>query len=153
MHLSPLFSSKKIVSSLLFSGLFFCLHVTDIFPNVRPCSMGNVQQRLCELALRHVCVIIEPYTEFHLRYTQPICVMADRCAALTRCTPTDQASLGPVLGCAHLTSGGHFFSLVYLISIKASSVLAGWRVLAMMKFVRRKRGPQAVSQASVANQP
>ena len=87
MHLSPLFSSKKIVLSPLLSGLFFCVHAVYIVPNTRPCTLGIVQQRLCRLALRHVWVIIGPYTEFHLRYTQPICVMADRCAALRAAHP------------------------------------------------------------------
>ena len=65
MHLSPLFSSKKIVLSPPRSGLFFCACTQASTPHIdRFSSAKFVHGSVLMLALGHTRVTIAAYTEF-----------------------------------------------------------------------------------------
>jgi hypothetical protein len=79
------------------AGFFFASAIREVPHAARTFAFG------------HAIVTKPPYTFSHLQYTQPICVIAAGVVRRGRSTPTDYASLGPILGCARPFLAGIFF--------------------------------------------
>ena len=88
MHLSPLFSSKKIVLSPLSPAGFFFAVTPETWPFLPRCPIFPVilpaEKKCCGVSsARHVGSLYL----LHLLYRQPICLTAGRCAAMAHHSP------------------------------------------------------------------